>query len=112
MYLETILKLRQKKPAVHAVDIVEELDYSKSSVSRAVGLLRDRGYITVGADGELLFTERGRERAEEIYDRHRVLTDFLREVGAPERVAEADACRIEHVISAETFAAIRKHMGK
>lgn len=110
MYLETILKLGEKKPAVHSVDIVEALDYSKSSVSRAVNVLKDRGFIEIGADGELKFTERGRARAEEIYARHRVLTEFLLGMGVSPAVAEADACRIEHVISPETFEAVKKRL--
>lgn len=110
MYLETILKLKREKGAVHAVDIVGDLNYAKSSVSRGINVLKDKGYITVDSDGEIDFTETGAKLANEVYERHVVLTRFLVRLGVEESAAEADACRIEHVISAETFDAIKKNL--
>lgn len=109
MYLETILLLKQKKPAVRSVDVVEELDYAKSSVSRGVNLLIKKGYITMDrVSGDIEFTDAGREKAQHIYERHRVLTDALEKIGADSAVAEENACRIEHVISDELFAVIKR----
>lgn len=109
MYLETILLLKQKKPAVRSVDVVEELDYAKSSVSRGVNLLIKKGYITMDrVSGDIEFTDAGREKAQHVYERHRVLTDALEKIGADSAVAEENACRIEHVISDELFAVIKR----
>lgn len=109
MYLETILLLKQKKPAVRSVDVVEELDYAKSSVSRGVNLLIKKGYITMDrVSGDIEFTDAGREKAQHVYERHRVLTDALERIGADSAVAEENACRIEHVISDELFAVIKR----
>ena len=108
MYLETILLLSQKKGAIRSVDIVEELDYAKSSVSRAVGLLVQKGYITVNGAGDIMLTPVGREKATGIYERHRVITKALMAVGADEELAESNACRIEHVISPELFDILKK----
>jgi len=110
MYLETILRLKKKKGAVHAVDIVADLNYAKSSVSRGINVLKDKGYITIDAAGKIDFTETGAKLADEVYERHVVLTRHLMVLGVEESVAEADACRIEHVISAETFEAIKKNL--
>ena len=110
MYLETIYVLRKDKGFVRAIDVGAELGYSKPSVSRAMGILRDGGYITVGADGGLNLTEAGLEVAERTYERHTILSEFFMKLGVNEERAVADACKIEHVISSETFAAVKKHL--
>ncbi len=107
MYLETILLLKKRKSGVRSVDIVEELGYAKSSVSRAVNLLQKKGYITVNA-GEIALSESGLKKAEGVYEKHRVLTRSLVLMGADPLLAEQNACRIEHVISAEMFEIIKK----
>lgn len=107
MYLETILLLQNKKAEVHSVDIVAELNYAKSSVSRAVNLLRKRGYLAFGANGEILLTEEGRRRAAEIFERHNVITSALMKIGADPDTAETNACRIEHVVSDGMFEIIK-----
>lgn len=109
MYLETIYVLRQKKPFVRAIDVASELGYSKPSVSRAMGILRDGGYITVGQDGSIKLTDSGLEVAERTYERHTVLSEMFMRLGVDEENAVKDACRIEHVISDATFSAIKKH---
>ena len=108
MYLETIYVLHQKKGFVRSIDVCEEMGYSKPSVSRAVGLLRDGGYLTVTANGGLELTKAGLEVAERTYERHTVLSELFMKLGVNEERATADACKIEHVISAETFAALKK----
>ena len=110
MYLETIYVLSQKKNFVRAIDICEEMGYSKPSVSRAMGLLRDGGYINVAKDGGITLTDLGLEVADRTYERHKVLSKFFISIGVNEETAVNDACKIEHVISAETFAALKKHM--
>lgn len=110
MYLETILVLTKEKKAVRSLDVAEYRNYSKPSVSRAVKLLRDGGYITVDKDGYLLLTDVGREVAEKIYDRHRVLTEFLTSLGVDDETASQDACKMEHVISDTTLEAIKQHL--
>lgn len=110
MYLETILLHKQKNGSVRSIDIVNDLNYAKSSVSRGINILKKKGLITVAQDGEIEFTEEGLERAKEIYERHRILSAFLKKLGIGEKTAEADACRIEHVISHETFEAIKKQL--
>ena len=109
MYLETILILSLKGKPVRSIDVVEYMGYSKPSVSRAMGLLRKEGYVTVNSDGFLTLTELGRFTAEKIYERHTVLRDMLVGLGVPEEIAAADACRIEHVISDTSFQAIQAH---
>lgn len=112
-YLETILILQERTGFVRSIDIATELGYSKPSISRAVGILRDSGYITVEKDGQILLTESGRVKANEVYDRHKLLRKFLREtLGVSEENAEEDACRIEHVISTETFEKLGAFMEK
>ena len=109
MYLETILILSQKKRVVRSVDVAEYMGYSKPSVSRAIGLLRNGGFVEVGDGGGLSLTEAGREVAEKIYDRHKYLTKMLMEMGVDEETASEDACRMEHVVSDKSFAAIKNY---
>ena len=110
MYLESIYVLSKKKNAVRSIDISEHLGYSKPSVSRAVGLLKNGGYILVDAENYITLTDSGLEIAKKIYDRHTILTDMLIGLGVPEEIASQDACKMEHSISDESFEAIRKHM--
>ena len=107
MYLETILVLSQRG-AVRSIDIVEYMNYSKPSVSRAVGILKNNGYITVDKGGYIELTQSGLEIAKKIYDRHKLITDFLKMLGVDAEIASEDACKIEHDISEETFLAIQK----
>lgn len=110
MYLETVHVLSKKGGIVRSVDVSEYMGYSKPSVSRAIGLLKNGGYLTVGADGALELTDAGREVAERIYERHTVLTEFLSFIGVDESTAAEDACKIEHDISDESLEAIKTHM--
>lgn len=112
-YLETILILSQRKGKgeVRSIDIVNELEFSKPSVSVAMKNLRENGYITVDKDGYIRLTDKGLEIAEKMYERHTLLSQWLTKLGVDEKVAVEDACRMEHVISAESFAAIKKHTG-
>ncbi len=103
MYLETILVLSKTKSKVHSIDVSEYMGYSKPSVSRAVGILKKAGYVEMEKDGALTLTENGRALAEKIYARHEVLENFLKLIGVSQETSERDACRIEHVISDETF---------
>ena len=113
MYLETILLLKQKSTNVHSVDVVGELNYAKSSVSRGMNLLVKNGYITMDrVTGVIEFTEKGRQTANNIYERHRVLTKALEKIGASAEMAEENACRIEHVISEEMFEIIKKFVNE
>jgi len=109
MYLETILILKKRNDQVRSVDVATELNFSKPSVSRAVGILKDDGYITVDASGLIDLTEKGIEIAKYIYEKHKVLTEFFTKIAkvSPE-TAEEDACRIEHVISDETFQSLKR----
>lgn len=109
MYLETILILSQKMPAVRSIDICEYMGFSKPSVSRAVGLLKGNGYILVDKDGYITLTASGREVAGKMYERHTWLTQFLVKLGVDEKIASEDACKIEHYISDESFEAIKNH---
>ena len=110
MYLETILILSRKSNQVRSVDICEYMGYSKPSVSRAVGLLKKGEFITVEKEGYIHLTEKGLAVAEKILERHTILTQMLIGLGVSQQVASNDACRIEHVISDETFQAIRNHI--
>lgn len=110
MYLETILILSREKGSVRSIDISEYMGYSKPSVSRAVGLLKSGNYITVEDDGHILLTDEGRQIAEKIMSRHTLLTRMLESLGVSRETAAADACKMEHVISDETFDAIKNHM--
>ena len=110
MYLESILILSRTKGAVRSIDISQHLGYSKPSVSRAVGLLRSGGYILVDEDGHIALTDSGKAVAEKILSRHAILTELLVRLGVDRETASADACKMEHVISDETFQAIKNHM--
>ena len=112
MYLETIYVLSQKSSAVRGIDIAEHLGYSKPSVSRAVGLLRDEGLLKKDSEGFYKLTEAGEIMAKRIYERHTVLTTLLINLGVDEKTASEDACRIEHYISDTSFDAIKAHMKK
>lgn len=109
MYLETILLLRKTKANLRSIDVVEELGYAKSSVSRAVNLLAKKGYIQIDGMGNITLTEKGDRKASNIYERHRVITKLLMHTGADEELAEANACRIEHVISEDMFEILKKY---
>lgn len=108
MYLETILILSKEKPSLRSIDIVEHLGYSKPSVSRAVNLLKNGGFILIDENSFISLTETGREIAQKIYNRHTVITAFLEKLGIEHATADFDACKIEHVISDESFDAIKK----
>ena len=112
MYLETILVLTRESNFVRSVDIGEHMGFSKPSVSRAVGLLKNGGYITVGEDGAIHLTEIGREIAEKIYERHTILTEWLTRIGVDPSIASEDACKIEHHLSDATFEAIKNYIKK
>ncbi|ABN51855.1 MAG TPA: metal-dependent transcriptional regulator [Hungateiclostridium thermocellum] len=107
-YLETILILRQRIGQVRSIDIVNEMNFSKPSISYAMKQLRENGYISMDESGYITLTEKGLEIAERVYERHKVLTDYLVSLGVDEDVAKADACRIEHVISPMSFEMIKK----
>lgn len=109
MYLETILILSKKSSSVRAIDICEYMGYSKPSVSRAIGLLKDSGFVIADNDGFLSLTGIGREIAEKTYERHTLLTEFFIRLGVNKDIAAEDACKIEHDISDETFEAIKRH---
>lgn len=109
-YLETILILSKKKPVVRSVDIAEELGFKKSSVSVAMKNLREKEMITVRPEGYIYLTESGLKVAEMIYERHQLLSAWLTALGVDEHIAAEDACRIEHVISPESFEAIKQHI--
>ena len=108
-YLETIYRLSKARPVVRSVDIANELGYKKSSVSVAMKNLREKGHITVSEEGFLQLTKSGREIAEMIRERHQLLTMWLTRLGVPEDIASEDACKLEHVLSTESFQAIKKH---
>lgn len=111
-YLETILMLSKKLPQVRSIDVVNDLGFSKPSVSIAMKNLRQNGFILVAEDGYITLTPSGREIAETMYERHTLLTDWLTSLGVTPETAAEDACRIEHVISAESFEAIKKLVKK
>nr|WP_298060240.1 metal-dependent transcriptional regulator [uncultured Blautia sp.] len=111
-YLETILRLSKKLPSVRSIDIANELDYAKPSISVAMKKLKNKNHITVTDSGFIYLTDSGREIAEMIYERHQVLLNLLVHLGVPEDIAEEDACRMEHVISQESFEAFKKLQNK
>lgn len=110
MYLETVYILQKKTGAVRSLDVAEYMEFSKPSVSRAVGLLKKGGYLNVDRNGFLTLTVCGEEIAEKIYERHTFITEFLTKLGVNESTAAADACKIEHYISDESFKALKKHI--
>ena len=112
MYLETIHILQEKNGSVRSVDISEHMGYSKPSVSRAVGLLKSGGYITVSKEGLITLTETGTQRAQKIYARHTLLTKVLTMLGVSKETADEDACKIEHAISDETFQALQNYVNR
>lgn len=112
MYLETIYILTKKNHDVRSLDVAGYMNFSKPSVSRAVGLLKQGGYITVDPDGYLHLTDLGKEIAAKIYERHTLLTEFLMRLGVDQETASADACKIEHDISDKSFEAIKRHVDK
>ena len=109
MYLEAIYVLLQKNDKIRAIDVGAYLGYTKPSVSRAVGLLKKSEHISVDSDGYITMTPKGEEFAEQLYERHTVLTKMLMALGVDEETATEDACRIEHVISDKSFTAVKKH---
>lgn len=109
-YLETILMLKEKKGMVRSIDIVHQLDFSKPSVSHAVGLLKKNGHIVVDSDGWIELTESGLEIAKRIYERHLLISKWLVKLGVSPETAEEEACKIEHDISAETFEVLKAHI--
>ena len=110
MYLETIYVLTRHSTSVRSIDIAESMGYSKPSVSRAIGILKAGEYIEVDRSGFITLTEKGVKTAESLYERHTILTDMLVYLGVDRETAAVDACKIEHVISAESFEAIKKHI--
>ena len=110
MYLETIYVLSNKKSSVRSIDIAEYMKYTKPSVSRAVARLKSEDYITIDKDGYITLTEKGYGEAKKIYERHTILTKILMMLGIDEETASNDACRIEHVISEESFKTIKKYV--
>ena len=112
MYLETIYRLSKERSNVRSIDVAEEMGYSKPSVSRAVGLLKNGGYLTVDTNGSLSLSEEGRAVAEKIFERHTVLVSLLTALGVSEATATEDACKIEHVISDETFRILKEHQAQ
>ena len=112
MYLEAILVLTKKTGFVRSIDVSEYLGYSKPSVSRAMGLLRQGEYIVVESDGAITLTQKGQEIAEKIYERHTLLTDLLVRIGVSQETAAADACKLEHAISDDSFLALKRFAAK
>ena len=113
MYCETILQLQHKHGKVRAIDVAEQMNFTKASVSRAMSILKRENFILVKAGGNIALTDAGLAKAQEVLERHKVLTRFFAEqIGVPADIAEHDACRIEHVISPETFEGIKKHLAE
>lgn len=110
MYLETIYVLSKKISTVRSIDVGEYMGYSKPSVSRAIGLLKNGGYVSVDPDGYLTLTDAGNEVASKIYERHTLLTECLMRLGVDKKRAAEDACKIEHDISDESFEALKRHL--
>ena len=112
MYLETIYVLSQTKSEVHSIDVSEHMGYSKPSVSRAIGLLKQGGYVEMADNGALTLTDSGLLVAQKIYERHTILTEWLVSLGVDRETALEDACKMEHDISDVSLAAIKKHLQK
>lgn len=111
-YLETIFLLLQEKGTVRSIDVAQRMGFSKPSVSRAMSILRADGYIEMAKSGSITLTEDGERVARAMYDRHRLITNWLTGLGVSPEVAANDACRMEHAISEETFACIKKYLGE
>ena len=112
MYLETIYQLSRERGTVRSVDVAESMGYSKPSVSRAVGLLKQGGYLVMEKDGALTLTESGLQIAQKVFERHTILTNLLTRLGVSPETAAEDACKMEHVISDETFEAMKRHISQ
>lgn len=112
MYLETIYVLAGKGEAIRSIDVCEEMGYSKPSVSRAIGILKNNQYITVDKKGYISLTDSGKALAEKIYERHTIISDFLLSLGVDDKTADIDACKMEHVISDQSFEAIKRFTEK
>ena len=112
MYIETIYVLTRTSNRVRSIDVCDRMGYSKPSVSRAIGILKNNGYITVDASGYITLTKEGEQVAERIYERHTIITQFLVDLGVSAETAATDACKMEHTISDESFAAIKKALSK
>lgn len=112
MYLEDILILKNKIGVVRAIDVANYMGFSRPSVSRALGILKNNGFVTVDKAGDISLTEEGQRIAEKIYERHTVLADFFERLGVDRKTAVSDACKIEHDISDETFEKIKEHAAK
>ena len=112
MYLETIYQLLEQRGSVRSVDVAESMGYSKPSVSRAVGLLKQGGYLLMDKDGSLTLTESGMTAAMKIVERHEILTNLLIRLGVGPEAAAEDACKMEHVVSDETFEAMKRHLSE
>lgn len=110
MYIETIFILTKENDNVRSIDVCERMGYSKPSVSRAIGILKRNGYITVDSSGYISLTQSGTEIAERMYERHTILTKFLEKLGVPQDIAVSDACKMEHILSDESFDAMKKHL--
>lgn len=108
-YLESIYILKKHKEQVRSIDVAKFTGYSRASVSRAMSILKDSGYVVMDGDDFLHLTEKGNQLAAEIYDRHVVIRDLFIDLGVEEKIAEHDACRIEHYLSKETYSALKKH---
>ena len=112
MYLESIYVLCKSKTTVRSIDVAEYMNFTKPSISRGVGLLKKQGYIVVDKDGYISLTDEGMKIAENIFERHTVITNMLMAIGVDAQTAAEDACRIEHVISEKTFKGLKEHFGK
>jgi len=108
-YLETILILEKRNGIARSVDVANELGFSKPSISRAVAVLKEDGYVTIGNINQLVLTEKGRKIAEELYEKHLLLKNLLIHLGVDEKTAEEDACRIEHTLSEKTYSCIKEY---
>ena len=108
MYLETIYLLSKDGKSVRSIDVSEHMGYSKPSVSRAIGILKSGGYITVDASGFIELTDEGKAHAEKVFERHTIITEFLLSLGVSSNVASEDACKMEHIISDESFEAMKR----
>lgn len=111
-YLERILILKKENGKVISIDIANSMNYSKPSISRAMKNLRENNYITISANGEIELTQKGLDIATNIYERHTLLTQYFMTLGVSEEIAKADACKIEHDLSKETFEAIKNHVSR